>query len=113
MAVSYDELKAKLEQQREKLVADLANHVDARAGEGMGYSTHQADDGTAAFDQAADLAVRRNAERTLYEIERALNRMQEGTYGRCRRCGQPIDHARLRAIPYARYCLTCASRSEG
>ncbi len=113
MAAPYEDLKTRLEQQREELRAELASYVATRAEQGMGYSTHQADDGTAAFDQAADLAVRRNAERMLYDVERALTRIQEGTYGRCRRCGQPIDPARLKAIPYARYCLTCASRNEG
>ncbi len=111
MAPPYEDLKLKLEQQREALLNNLASAV-VPPESGMGYSTHQADDGTLAFDQAASLATRRNAERMLYEIERALTRMQEGTYGRCRRCGQPIDYARLKAIPYTRYCMACASRNS-
>ncbi len=111
MVVSYEDLKLKLEQELERLRAELAE-TDAQAEGGLGYGTHQADDGTFAFEQAADLAVRRNAERLLYKIERALTRMREGTYGLCRGCGKQIDYARLRAIPYARYCMDCAQRYE-
>jgi RNA polymerase-binding transcription factor DksA len=112
MAISFDDLKQKLEQEHERLRAELAE-INGQAVEGgFGYSTHQADDATMAFDQAAGEAVRRNAERMLYDIERALARMREGTYGTCRDCGKKIDHARLRVIPYARYCLDCAHRHE-
>jgi DnaK suppressor protein len=111
MAVSFDELRAKLEAQRDRLKADLAE-MNSYPDSGMGYSNHQADDASEAFEQAAELAVRQNAERLLYQIERALYRMEEGTYGICRDCGKPIDYARLRAIPYSRYCIECASRHE-
>jgi DnaK suppressor protein len=112
MAASFDDLRAKLELQREKLQAELAG-ARALARDGMGYSTHQADHGSEAFEQAADLAVRQNAQRLLYEVERALQRIDDGVYGICRDCGERIDHARLEAIPYARYCMDCASRHEG
>ncbi len=114
MAVSYEELKVKLEQERTRLQSELAalaeNQLPPEGG--MGYSTHQADDATEAFDQAAGMAVRRNVERMLYEVERALARMDNGTYGVCRDCGKPIDYARLKAIPYARFCMDCARRHE-
>ncbi len=111
MVAAYDKLKIELEQQRNQLLADLAEDR-SQAESGMGYGTHQADDASLAYDQAADLSFRRNSERLLYQIERALTRMEEGTYGICRQCGKPIDMARLRAIPHARCCMTCASREE-
>jgi RNA polymerase-binding protein DksA len=106
-----DELKAVLEQQREQLQAELAES-GTQPDEGMGYSTHPADDGTVAFEQAAELAMRENAKRMLYQVERALFRMEEGTYGSCRQCGKKIDPARLKAIPYTRYCLHCADLAQ-
>jgi DnaK suppressor protein len=109
MAVLYERLRSELEQHRDRLKSELGE-AGARSENGMGYSTHQADDASLAYDQAADLAMRRNAERLLYQVERALHRMEEGTYGVCRNCGQPIDVARLKAIPYARYCIDCAAR---
>ncbi len=107
----YEDLRRALEQQREQLQAELAE-INSQTNSGMGYRNHQADDGTIAFEQAANLAVRQNAERLLYQIERALTRMEEGTYGICRECGGEIDPARLRAIPYTRYCMDCARRHE-
>lgn len=107
-----DELKAMLEKQREQLKAELAENNGTPPADGMGYSTHPADDGTVAFEQAADLAVRENARRILYQVERALFRMEEGTYGVCRQCGDKVDPARLNAIPYTRYCLHCANLAQ-
>jgi RNA polymerase-binding protein DksA len=107
MAVSYDKIKTRLEEQRDAIKAEIAA-LDAHPRDALGYSNHQADDGTAAFDQAADLAMRHNATRLLYDIERALDRLEKGTYGVCRKCGARIDPARLDAIPYTRYCMDCA-----
>lgn len=111
MAISHEDLRLKLEQERDRLRRELAE-IGLRVEGNLGYGTHQADDATLAFDQAAAETMRRNAERMLYDIERALTRMEEGTYGICRSCGQPIDPARLRAIPYTRYCVDCARRHE-
>ena len=109
MVASIENLKQKLLDQREQLLEELNIESPPVEG-GIGYGTHQADDGTFAFEQAADQAVRRNARNLLYEVDRALTRIEEGRYGLCRRCGNPIDPARLNAIPYARYCLDCAGR---
>jgi RNA polymerase-binding protein DksA len=108
---NHQELKLVLERERERLTTELAS-AETEVSEGMGYSTHPADDGTVAFEQAADLAIRENARRMLYQIERALFRMEEGTYGRCRQCAGEIDPARLKVIPYTRYCLHCANLHE-
>jgi len=111
MAVSIDKLKAQLVTQRAELVAELAT-FEPEPNYGMGYSTHPADDGSIAFEQAASLAIRQNTERLLYQVERALFRMEEGTYGVCRECGKRIDDARLKAIPYTRLCIDCATRHQ-
>jgi len=76
----------------------------------IGYSTHQADDATEAFEQAKGLAVRQNTERLLDLVERALVRFDDGTYGLCADCGRPIDPARLEALPYVRLCSTAQSK---
>ena len=66
-----------------------------------------ADDGTDAFDQATTVSLRRSKELALEQIEDALRCMDDGTYGRCHRCQEEIDYARLKAIPYARLCMAC------
>jgi RNA polymerase-binding protein DksA len=109
MAASYEEIRVTLEKHRAALEAELAE-LSALPDTGMGYSNHQADQASDAFEQAADLAMRQNAERLLYQVERALQRIAAGTYGTCRNCGSPIAPERLKAIPYTRYCFNCASQ---
>jgi RNA polymerase-binding protein DksA len=110
MVISYSELIDRLEQQRADILAEL-EEIAQRPRYKVGYGNHQADDASAAFDQAADLAIRQNAERLLSLVERALSRWDAGTYGYCEKCGEAIDHARLKAIPYASLCMECADRS--
>ena len=78
----------------------------------VGLGNHMAEDATAAFDQAATVSLRRGHELALKEVERALHRMDEGTYGRCERCGDEIDFARLKAVPQASLCMTCQRQAE-
>nr|MBN1228444.1 TraR/DksA C4-type zinc finger protein [Anaerolineae bacterium] len=111
MQAAHMEIKRRLEEQRETLKAELAEGV-TRAENGMGYGTHQADDAYFASEQAADIAVMRNAQRLLYAVEFALSRIEEGTYGACLDCGKPIDPARLRIIPYCNYCVECATHHQ-
>ena len=63
-----------------------------------------------AYQRAALLAVTR---RTLEQITGALNRIAEGTYGRCDKCGTPIPAERLEALPHARFCVPCQQRHNG
>ena len=71
-----------------------------------------ADDGTDAFEQAVGVALQRKIEATFEEVERALAKFEDGTYGLCEACGARIDRARLEVLPYAEYCLGCQSRQE-
>ena len=49
---------------------------------------------------------------TLIQIEEAFQRLDKGTYGICEYCGSPIGEARLKAVPWARYCIDCQEREE-
>lgn len=68
------------------------------------YDNHPADIGSELFEREKDLALDSLDRETLKEIDQALTRMEEGTYGICTVCGQPIPEERLEALPYA---LTC------
>ncbi len=105
-------LRRMLEAERARLTTELS-HYEIASRRNLGLGNHIADDGTDAFEQAASLALQRNQERLLAEVERALQKLDEGTYGLCERCGTEIDFARLKAIPYATYCIHCQSRVEG
>jgi DnaK suppressor protein len=63
-------------------------------------------------EQDVALGLLGSAAETLNQIEAALRRIDDGTYGRCERCGAKIPPARLEAIPYATRCVPCAARQE-
>lgn len=112
MPVPYEQLKAALLAEQAALTVEVEQLNNVIKEEGVGYSTHPADEGTNAFDQARDLAVQVSAEQTLTLVNDALARFELGTYGLCLDCGQEIDTARLEAIPYAPLCLNCQSKRE-
>ena len=94
-------------------VAALAAQVDALA-EQQALTTHDDEHDpegvTIGFERAQLLALLAGARRDLDAVERAAQRLAEGTYGRCLRCGEPIPAERLEALPAAETCLACASR---
>ncbi len=73
----------------------------------IGIGNHMADDATEVFNQEAQVSLKHNEQHVLEQIELALRRMDQGTYGVCERCGREIDFARLKAQPYARFCMAC------
>ena len=68
--------------------------------------------GTGNFDQELTLCVLGREEGTLDQIEAAIGRIEDGSYGRCEECGEEISRSRLDAIPYAAGCVRCASQQE-
>lgn len=76
------------------------------------YDQHQADVATETFDREKDLTILDNIEGELADVEHALQRLDDGTYGTCEACGQPIDDARLEAMPATRFCVADQARAE-
>lgn len=106
-------LRRELEAERAELIQTISHYEVVSRQKKPGLGNHMADDGTEAFDQAAGLSLHRNEQVLLEQVERALARMDKGTYGICDRCGQEIDFARLKAIPYASLCIRCQTQAEG
>jgi RNA polymerase-binding protein DksA len=102
-------LRSFLEDERARLESLIAQ-LDAEGGANLGYGNHMADDASEAFEQAKELALHQNAKQVLAQVTDALNRFEQGTYGSCDRCGEEIDPARLKALPYATLCLHCQQR---
>ena len=73
---------------------------------------HPGDTATETFDRELDYTLEDNSEQVLNEIDGALKRIEEGTFGTCRTCGRPIGEERLEAIPYATQCIDCKRREE-
>jgi RNA polymerase-binding protein DksA len=70
-----------------------------------GTDNHLGDMATAMYDRELDDGLEESARETLAEIDAALQRIEDGTYGICEGCGKPIGAERLSAIPWARYCI--------
>ena len=87
------------------------SHREA-SGELSGYSLHMADAGTDNFDREFALSLVSNEQEALYEIEEALKRLEQSTYGLCANCEKPIRKERLQAVPFARLCVQCQSGVE-
>lgn len=73
---------------------------------------HMADMATDTYDRDFSLNLATKEQRVLYEIEEALRRLDEDTYGICESCSKAITKQRLKAMPYARHCIKCQSKKE-
>ena len=73
---------------------------------------HQADLGTETFDRERDLSILEQVEAELADVEHALERLENGSYGTCEACGRPIDEARLEAQPATRFCVDDQAAAE-
>lgn len=82
------------------------------SGDLSGYSFHMADQGTDNFDREFAASLLNSEHDVLYEIEEALRRIEQGTYGVCEMSGQPIERERLKALPFARFCVAVQSEME-
>lgn len=85
---------------------------DVKATETKGYSQHQADEGTDDFDRTISLELTNKEYDILRQIERALEKIEEGTFGRCDITGDEIPLKRLEAVPYATMTVTAQEKFE-
>jgi DnaK suppressor protein len=110
--------KAKLLQLRDSLLDAMMGvsrdtlRARAEGSEASAFGMHQADAGSDAYDRDFALSLLSQEQDALYEIEEALKRIDGGTYGVCEMSGKPIPHARLEAIPFARYTVECQTLIE-
>jgi DnaK suppressor protein len=110
--------KEKLLQLRDAVVDSMAGVAQgtlrsrAEGSEASAFGMHQADAGSDAYDRDFALSLLSQEQDALYEIDEALKRIEIGTYGKCEMSGKPIPHARLEAIPFARFTVECQSQLE-
>ncbi|MBI2871312.1 MAG: TraR/DksA C4-type zinc finger protein [Candidatus Omnitrophica bacterium] len=112
--------KAILAEERRRVTEQL-RHVEEdvlkksqrdATGDLSGYSFHMADVGTDNFDREVTLAHASNGQGIIFQIDEALKRVNEGTFGMCTSCGKPIKKERLKAVPYTTLCVPCKSQEE-
>jgi DnaK suppressor protein len=120
-SLPLDDLRTALLEERERVSRAIAHlheenpgSLEDETGElnAPSVDDHLGDMATATFDRELDYTLEENAEALLQAIDSALKRMDDGTYGRCQNCGQPISPERLEAIPWATRCIDCKRREE-
>lgn len=116
----FKKYKELLISQKEKIVGNLKNlegnnlnkSQKELSGDLSGYSTHMADAASDSYDREFALNIASKEGSILYDIDYALKRIDDKTYGICEICEKEISVARLNAVPYAKLCVKCQEKEE-
>ena len=110
--IETEEFKERLLAERRRLLETIEHLHEENAGSledetaELSFSdNHLGDIATVTFDRELDEGLEEGAQQTLAQIDRALSRIDDGTYGTCERCGKAIPEERLRARPWATLCI--------
>jgi len=116
-----DDARDRLTEERERLEVIRggfdAEHLhdeseDESTSELSHLAQHSADVGSETFEREKDFSILEQVEAELADVDRALRRLDDGTYGTCEACGHPIGDDRLEAMPAARFCVSHQSEAE-
>jgi RNA polymerase-binding transcription factor DksA len=103
-------VEADLENRRRELTRELERLTEPpKAGENLAFGKRIGEGTAEAVERLSTTAAARSIAGTLADIDRALAKIAEGSYGRCDLCGGPIASERLEAMPQAVHCIRCAS----
>jgi DnaK suppressor protein len=106
-------IRAELEARRESMRSRIAVLTKRpERGSTLGFGKRIGDGTTEAVTRLTDIGVGQSLEQTLARTERALKKLDEGTYGICDQCGEAISAGRMRALPDGVLCLKCASKAS-
>ena len=115
VTTDFNLLRSRVEIERKRLTEELKQlqvgirpASERREGSPFGKREEEA---TESFELEKRLALEKRIRDQLAEVEHTLNKFEQGTYGLCDSCGQPIDPARLEALPQANLCLSCKAKN--
>ena len=120
MTIDTKRFRAALLEERERVENAIANlrddhpgRMDEEVEEIAGtVDNHLAETATATLDRQIDYTLEENSTQVLLEIDAALGRIEDGSYGTCTRCGAEIPQGRLDAKPWASLCIDCKRDAE-
>ena len=107
---ALDGLRATLETERDTLRAQLVDLGFGDGETGLEYDSNFADSSQVTAERGEAEVIATKLRETLDDVEHALAKFDDGTYGQCEECHNPISEARLEAKPAARHCINCASK---
>ena len=122
MPLSKDQLKqfhqlliterARLAGEVLSIVKEVSKGQRDAAGDLSAYTVHMADMATDTHERELSMNIASNEQEIIYEIDDALKRIDDATYGDCQQCGKSISLSRLKAVPYALLCIECQRGKE-
>jgi RNA polymerase-binding protein DksA len=114
VTVDVERFRTALQEERKRVqeAKEYIHDEHPDTGDETNLSTHLADNAAITLDQEIDETLEENSENVLAEIDAALQRIEDGTYGTCLNCGTEIPAERLEAVPWATLCIDCKRREE-
>jgi RNA polymerase-binding protein DksA len=122
MALSKEQLKqfrelliqerAKFAGEIRSIAQDASKNPRDASGDLSAYTIHMADMSSDTYERELAMNIASTEQQVLYQIDDALKRIDEGTYGACVTCNKPITLSRLKAVPYAAQCIECQREQE-
>jgi DnaK suppressor protein len=103
--------RERLSREIAELDADLSESLEDSSEESP-YDQHMAETAAVTLDREIDLTLEENARAAIAQIDRALHKLENGSYGACDKCGKPIGEERLKVAPFATLCIECKRREE-
>ena len=107
-----EERRAEIESDMSYMAAEMRSIGVDQDEENGSLGNHIADDGSNVAEAERIVTVSEDLQQILSQVNAALERMSNGTYGTCQRCGKPIGEERLEAFPYVAFCIECQSIIE-
>ena len=118
-AIDTNRFREALLEERRRVAAAIENlheenpgSLTDESGEEAVFDNHLGDTATVTYDRELDYTLEENAEHLLADIDSALKRIEDGTYGTCTNCGRQISEERLEARPWATLCIDCQREQE-
>ena len=104
--------RTNLSQEMDSIAKDALKSQKDASGDLSGYTYHIADLASDSYDREFTLGLATGEQRRLFAIDEALRRIEDGSFGNCLSCGQPITKKRLQVVPYAALCIECQKSQE-
>lgn len=122
MALNKDQMKqfrqlliterAKLAGEIKNIAQETSKSPREASGDLSAYTVHMADMAADTYERELSMNIVSSEQQILYQIDDALKRLDDGSYGVCQQCNQPITMSRLKAVPYASHCIECQRAKE-
>lgn len=104
--------RAKFANEIRSIAQDTSKSPREASGDLSAYTVHMADMSADTYERELSMNIVSNEQEILYQIDDALKRIDDGSFGICQQCNQPITMSRLKAVPYAPLCIACQRTKE-